>query len=241
MGALVGSLGMVGFFVFFLLLVVALFRRKKKRNYLIGMLVCFILFIVGIAISPDTGSAPDSSEAEPNNQDLVEELSDEEKAAKQIEEATVEFQDGDYMSAIEICNAISTDYPNTETAANIENYLSDQFAQFPHFKASDLMSEYDANVVNADEKYTDTVMIVSGQVSSIGKTNRGSNLTVLLNSGTYFYGVQLNFKTSQTDSVAALREGDSITAIGKCTGQSGKVLLLVDANNVMIENCYIIQ
>ena len=102
------------------------------------------------------------------------------------------------------------------------------------------MGEYEANVVKADETYSNTVMVVSGTVSSIRKTNGDSNLTVLLKSGSYFHSVQLNFKKSQTDAIAALNVGDSIEVVGKCTGQSGKVLLFIDGDNVMIENCYII-
>ena len=63
----------------------------------------------------------------------------------------------------------------------------------------------------------------------------------MLKSGTYFYGVQLNFKTTQTESVAALSAGDEITVVGKCTGKSGKVLLVIDGENIMIEDCYIID
>lgn len=84
-------------------------------------------------------------------------------------------------------------------------------------------------------------MVVSGTVSSIGKTNHDKNLCVLLRSGTMLWSVQLNFTASQTESVAALQEGDSVTVIGKCTGQSGKQLLVFDGNNVMIERCLLIE
>lgn len=91
------------------------------------------------------------------------------------------------------------------------------------------------------KEYTDRVVVVSGTVSSIGKTNGDRNLVVVLDSGTYFKGVQLNFNTDHEDAVAELRAGDSVQAIGKCTGLSGKVLLVIDGSNVMIENCYLLN
>lgn len=232
----------LAFFVSIVLLVVDLIRKKDKKQLgldVVRIVAIFAAFVVVLSVLPDTDDP--SSPSSPNMSETQPELTDEEKAIGQLEKATASFQDGDYMDAIEICNSISSDYPNTETAANISAYLTEQFSQFPAYSAKELMAEYDNNVVNADKEYTGKVMVISGTVSSIGKTNSGSNLTVLLKSGTYFYGVQLNFKKSQTDAVAALAEGDNITAIGKCTGQSGKVLLVLDGDNVMIENCYIIS
>lgn len=209
---------------------------RRKTGIAVALAIVFLFIYVVIKFGDDNSSQSSQSDTAA----VQDELTDEEKAVQLLEEATAEFQDGDYMSAIELCGEISAEYPDTNTAAGVNDYLSQQFDQFPHFTAADLMGEYDANIVNADEKYTDTVMVVSGTVSSIGKTNHDTNLTVMLNSGTYFYGVQLNFKTSQTDAVAALSEGDHVTAIGKCTGKSGTVLLVLDGNNVMIENCYLI-
>lgn len=212
--------------------------RKKKHTAAKTIGVIFaVLIVLGIvgSIGDDTPSDQPSVNSE------VVELTDEEQAIAQLEKATEKFRNGSYMSAIEICDNIVSNYPDTETAIGISSYLDEQLAQYPHYSAEGLMSEYDANIVNADEVHTDTVMVVTGTVSSIGKTNNDTNLTVMLKSGTYFYGVQLNFKTSQTESVAALREGDTVTAVGKCTGKSGKQLIVFDGNNVMIENCYLID
>lgn len=212
--------------------------RKKKHTVAKTIGVIFAVLIV-LGIVGSIGDDPPSGQPSVNLE--VVELTDEELAIAQLEKATEKFQTGDYMAAIEICDNIASDYPDTETAIGISSYLDEQLAQYPHYSAEDLMSEYDANIVNADEVYTNTVMVVTGTVSSIGKTNNDTNLTVMLKSGTYFYGVQLNFKTSQSESVAALREGDTVTAVGKCTGKSGKQLIVFDGNNVMIENCYLID
>lgn len=213
-------------------------EKKKKHTVLQIIAVVFVIFGI-LWIVGSRGSAPSSDQLLENPEPA--ELTDEEQAEAQLEKASEKFQSGDYMDAIEICDQIVSDYPDTETAIGIHSYLEEQFAQYPRYSAEDLMSEYDANIVNADEVYTDTVMVVTGTVSSIGKTNNDTNLTVMLESGTYFYGVQLNFKTSQTESIAALSVGDSVTVVGKCTGQSGKQLVIFDGNNVMIENCYLLD
>lgn len=211
--------------------------QKKRSKMAIALAVTFIFVYLVITFGEDASPSTSQNEYVAPQEGLT----DEEKAVNLLNEATENFLDGKYMSAISVCDQISAEFPETETASNIKEYLSEQFAQFPHFSASELMRAYDENIVNADEQYTDTIMVVSGTVSSIGKTNGDTNLTVLLESGTYFYGVQLNFDTSQTDSIATLSEGDNVTAIGKCTGKSGKLLLVIDGNNVMIENCYIIK
>lgn len=213
----------------------------KAGRIAIGVFAAFVLLVAlfgekssdqpGASTSARTGTATVAPPVEPT---------DEEKAAEQLEKASEKFQKGSYMDAIGICNDITSDYPDTDIAASMDSYLDEQFSQFPHYSATDLFNAYDANVVNADKQYTNVVLVVSGTVSSITKTNGGSNLAVMLKSDAYFNGVQLNFKTSQTDAVAALNEGDSVTAIGKCTGQSGTQFLILDGNNVMIENCYLI-
>lgn len=241
--SIVVFVSILAFFVSLILLVADLIKKKGKKQLrfdIVRVVVVFAAFIVFSLGLPSNTDAP-SPTSSPNTSETQPELTDEEKAASQLEKATASFQDGDYMDAIEICSSISADYPNTETVANISAYLTEQFSQFPSFSATELIAAYDDNIVNADKEYTDTVMLVSGTVSSIDKTNSGSNLAVMLKSGTYFYGVQLNFKKSQTDAVAALSEGDNITVIGKCSGKSGKVLLVFDGDNVMIENCYIIS
>lgn len=220
-------------------------KKAKKKSGIpkagriaIGVVAAFVL-LVALFGEKSSNQTDRSTSVGPGLATV--EQTDEEKAAEQLEKASEKFQNGKYMDAINICDNILSDYPDTDVASNIDSYLDEQFSQFPHYSATDLFSAYDANVVNADEQYTNAVLVVSGTVSSIAKTNNGNNLAVMLKSGAYFNGVQLNFKTSQTDAVAALNEGDTITAIGKCTGKSGTQFLILDGNNVMIENCYLIE
>lgn len=131
-------------------------------------------------------------------------------------------------------------YPDTETAANMSTYIQEQYEQYTHITAKQLMTDYEENLVNADNEYTDKVLIVSGVVSKVDKTNKDTTLCVLLQSGNFLGSVQLNFDTSQTNAVSALKKGSSVQVIGKCTGKSGKQLLIFDGNNVMLTDCVII-
>ena len=214
--------------------------KNLKSPVVLATVVTIALVFMAIVFIGSKRTTLDSADQEKSN-DTQNNHAYESLAEEQLNLATTHFQEGDYMAAISICKEILSQYPDTSAAQNMENYLSAQYEQFPHFSAEELMNLYDENIVNADQEYTDTVLIVTGTVNSIGKTNHDTNLTVVLNSGTSFYGVQLNFKTTQTDSIASLSNGDSITAIGKCTGKSGKQLLILDGNNVMIENCYLIS
>lgn len=221
-------------------------KRKKKHGILLAVVACFFWIIVFTVLlascdseTVDTTITTDTATTDTAKQPA--EITNEEKAQKELEKATVKFAEARYEDALKICDAITETYPDTNVANNMSYYIKEQYQQFPHISAKELMSKYEANVVNADEKYTGTVMVVSGTVSSIGKTNHDKNLCVLLRSGTMLWSVQLNFTASQTESVAALQEGDSVTVIGKCTGQSGKQLLVFDGNNVMIERCLLIE
>lgn len=72
-------IGFVGFTVFLVMLVVNVIKKKEKRNALIGLAVCFVMIIVGLAI-PTSGDSTDAAE-EPEN---IEETVPEE--TKEIEE-----------------------------------------------------------------------------------------------------------------------------------------------------------
>lgn len=217
--------------------------NKNNFSALVAALCLYGLVLVFIVTSINGSEDNDSSNRKSDtlSGSQYSELTDEEKASALLYDAAAEFKSGDYMSAIDFCKQIASEYPDTETASGVDEWLEKQYDQFPKHSAKELMSEYDANIVNADEKYTDTVMVVSGTVNSIGKINNDKTLAVMLNSDTHYRGVQLNFKTSQTDSIAELNEGDYITVIGRCTGISGTQLLIFSGDNVIIENCCIID
>lgn len=239
--AFIGLASIVGFLVSVVMLIIAAIKKTPKKEPLICAISCFCLFLVCVFLSDGaesggatTRQSPPSAavSTEPTQDDLAEDLK---------QSAIKSFASGNYEQGFAACEEITTDYPDAEISSSIDDFISEQLDQYLHISARDLMAKYDENLVNADKEYTGKVVVVSGTVSSIGKTNGDRNLVVVLDSGTYFKGVQLNFSTDHEDAVAELREGDSVQAIGRCTGLSGKVLLVIDGNNVMIENCYLLN
>lgn len=66
MSAFIGLVGMAGFVVCLVLLIVAAVRKKSKKGSAIGLAVCLVLFIVGIAMSspapvPPAGESKDAA------------------------------------------------------------------------------------------------------------------------------------------------------------------------------------
>ena len=210
---------------------------KSARGISPELVVAVILTVFGISFISNCNYTLDNTDTYTQNI----EMTDEEKVQIEIEKSTAKFAEGRYRENLEICNNITELYPDNEISGNMSNYIKEQYIQYPSFTAKQLMAEYEANIVNADEKYTGKVMIISGTVSGIDKTNHDNNLCVLLKSGTYFKSVQLNFDTSQTESVSALKEGDNVKVLGKCTGKSGKQFMVFDGENVMIEGCLFIN
>ncbi|HHY16850.1 MAG TPA: hypothetical protein GX524_02125, partial [Firmicutes bacterium] len=58
MGPLLGFAGMIGTLAFLVLLIVAVVRKRNKKPYVVGIAVAFVVFAVGLAITP--GSDPNS-------------------------------------------------------------------------------------------------------------------------------------------------------------------------------------
>lgn len=218
-------------------------KQKKMKGCLVVLLTVFIIFLIciilAIIFSESSDTSGNTTTQTVSTQDI--EVENEEKSKTELQKATEKFAKGDYERALAICDKIQTEYPNTTAAVDMDNYINEQYKQYPSLTANQLMSEYESNVVNADKQYTGKTMIVSGVINSFGKTNHDNNLCVLLNSGEYFKAVQLNFNVSQTDAVAELKDGMSIKVIGRCTGKSGKLLLFIDSENVMIEDCLLID
>ena len=76
--------------------------------------------------------------------------------------------------------------------------------------AAALASEYDANEVRADQKYDGKNLKVTGTVSEF---QRGAVRLGVGNNSVDVYIVN-----QETDKVAALNKGDTITVVGKCSG-----------------------
>lgn len=101
--------------------------------------------------------------------------------------------------------------------------------------AFDLWAAYDENEVNADNLYGSKILSVTGSVTEIGKDIVTDTPYVLLKAGdTYgIYSVQCYFQnTMEADKLVSLKDGDTITLTGKCTGRT---------LNVILSNCSLIS
>jgi hypothetical protein len=203
-------------------------KRRSPLGTFIGVVILVIIAI--IALFPEDEQSP-----------VDDTLSDEENAEILLNNAESQFENDNYAKGIDLCNQIKGTYPDTNTAATVDDFLKSKIDTYPSFTAKELMSEYVDNVVNADKEYTDKVVVITGTINDIGKTNNDSNLAVSLKSGQYFQCIQLNFDTDQEDAVATLAKDQSIRVIGRCSGFSGKILIVFDGQNVMIEDCYLLS
>ena len=216
-------------------------NEKKSNGCGIGCLTIIIIIAVATIISSIIGSDSSDTRTDTSAVSQNSELSDNEKAAKLLESATDYFDRDRYAKAISLCKKICADYPDTKVSGNMTAYPAEQYAKFPEVSAVNLMSEYGSNSVDADMSYDGKTIIVSGIVSSIGKTNSKSNLCVVLKTNTMLFGVQLNLKPENEADVADLCKGTKVKAIGTCSGRSGLLSVLTDVTNVMIDDCILIN
>lgn len=96
-----------------------------------------------------------------------------------------------------------------------------QKAEVIKISAEDLYSAYVENAVNADNLYKNKTIEITGTVTNIGQDAITKNPCISLASGDALniYPVQCFFSSSN-DQIAALRDGDTVTIVGKCTGYS---------------------
>lgn len=90
--------------------------------------------------------------------------------------------------------------------------------------AKEIFHEYKDNEVAADNKYKGQVVVVFGQIDSIGKDIL-DQAYVALGTGELIGSVQCFFDKNKEKSVAQLHKGQSLSIKGVVTGKMGNVLL----------------
>ena len=92
--------------------------------------------------------------------------------------------------------------------------------------AVQLYAQYEANEVEADNKYKGKVLAVTGVAGDIGKDIM-DEAYVLLSSGDALgmFGVQCFFSESEEQNFSNLRTGQQLTIKGRCDGKFGNVFL----------------
>ena len=85
--------------------------------------------------------------------------------------------------------------------------------------ARNLYNAYTQNAVNADALYKNKRVAVTGVITNIGQDMVTKKPCISLDSGSdlNLYPVQCFFQESSSD-LASLRDGDSVTIVGECTG-----------------------
>lgn len=92
-------------------------------------------------------------------------------------------------------------------------------------EATELVREYAANEVAADQKYRDQWLFVEGSVESIGKDLTGSLYVTLDGPADTFRNVQCFFDAEQEHRLATLTVGRYIAVRCKASGLMGNVLV----------------
>lgn len=92
--------------------------------------------------------------------------------------------------------------------------------------AVQLYGQYEANEVEADNRYKGKVLAVTGVIGDIGK-DIVDQAYVLLSAGDALgmFGVQCFFDKSEEPNFGNLRTGQQLTIKGRCDGKFGNVFL----------------
>lgn len=87
-------------------------------------------------------------------------------------------------------------------------------------QATTLFSEYSTNEKNANARYIDKIVEVSGTVSSISKNSEGKTV-VLLKTDDLMFGVNCTM-----EEVVKIKEGETVSLKGICTGYLTDVVVI---------------
>lgn len=88
--------------------------------------------------------------------------------------------------------------------------------------ATDLYAAYTQNEATANKQFLDKVLLVKGTVSDVARTD--STLTILLESNNIAGGVSCNV-TAKNTTPANIKNGESVSIKGRCTGFLADVML----------------
>jgi hypothetical protein len=128
---------------------------------------------------------------------------------------------GLWLTGAVLCCAGGNEYNKRVSAPTSTQEITPE-----HISAAQLTAEYEANEIDADRKYKNRILIVSGKVVHVGK-DIINNMYVTI-SGEKEFGIvsaQCMFDDDWVIRLSNLREGDNVTVQGRCDGKFGNVLL----------------
>lgn len=172
--------------------------KNKKKHNIIGsiFLVLGIVLIISALFGSDDSSSPNSD--------------------KPVTKSETETSSNSSVSDS------APDKSSQDESAPLDNEAPIELS------AHDLWAAYDENEVNADNLYKKKTISVTGTVFEIGKDLLTGTPFIALKAGDSLgiYNIQCFFQdSSEHDKVAKVRDGDTITIVGKCEGKSINVLL----------------
>jgi hypothetical protein len=86
--------------------------------------------------------------------------------------------------------------------------------------ASELYNSFISNPDNANEKYLNKVVSVTGTVTDVAELN-DNEVKLVLSVDDDMFGVACSFSGDEADKAKIMQEGNEVTIKGLCTGYSG--------------------
>lgn len=101
--------------------------------------------------------------------------------------------------------------------------------------ASQLLQEFKTNLVEANKRYTEKIVTVTGRVTEIESADTTVNIKMIDTiSGDY---VIFAFQSQDMKAVKQIKEGDSVSLKGSCSG--GEYSNILDAHFINFKRCTI--
>lgn len=136
-----------------------------------------------------------------------------------------------------ICGVLScggTQTPTPEEKPVVEERVKEPSAGVIEITAVELISDYHANEISADQKYLNKILRVTGKVKAIERYMGGEEPCVRLYGviGNTVYWVLCVFKSEA--EAASVSKSQEITVEGKCVG-------LIGGSSPTLRNCSLVE
>lgn len=139
-----------------------------------------------------------------------------------------------FVLTISAINSIIADNPNTNSAvaAGVNTNSKGSAPNVMKIDYKSLYKDYNDNPINADSKYKDKKLQLTGKIANIDR-DIGKNPYITFNVDEYgAQSIKMSFDDDKT--VAALKKGQNVTVIGTCSGTFASTV-------VVINNCSITE
>jgi len=114
---------------------------------------------------------------------------------------------------------------NQNNSSHLNSYYQKEFKEAViKVNAIELFAEYKANEIQADYKYKNKLLEVSGNINNIGKDIL-DNPYISLKTNDFIWSVQCMLIDSESQKASRLKKGDSISLEGENQWKLGNILL----------------